>query len=92
MTRREGQLHLTITFQMCRSKLRAIWYVSEVTAQHNKDNSSAIVQCCWFQNASLFDYDLKVRLFLLWLLPVSCCAILTVTYVSVSSIIFLQGL
>jgi hypothetical protein len=42
------------------SMLRAIWYVSEVTAQHNKDNSSAIVQCCWFQNASLFDYDLKV--------------------------------
>lgn len=42
------------------SMLRAVWYVAEKAAEQNTDISGGVVQCCWFQNASLFDYDLLV--------------------------------
>lgn len=57
--------------RLFRLQLRAIWYVAEVAAQENTDISGGIVQVCWFNNASIFDYDLTV--FDRWAFFLSSC-------------------
>lgn len=44
------------------AKLRAIWYIFEIAVKENTDIRGGMVQISWVKNASLFDYDLKVRL------------------------------
>ena len=49
---------LTVRFM---KKLRAIWYVIEVTSQSNNDMRSSVVQILWLKNTTIWDYDHKVH-------------------------------
>ena len=41
-------------------KLRAMWYVIEVTSQENTDMRSSVAQIIWLKNMTIWDYDRKV--------------------------------
>jgi hypothetical protein len=41
-------------------KLRAIWYVIEVTSQSNIDIESRMVSVVWLKNGTIWDYDTKI--------------------------------
>lgn len=41
--------------------MRAIWYVFECAVEENTDIGGGMIQISWVKNATIWDYDLKVR-------------------------------